>query len=127
MEILLLIPLFFIISITITTTMVYINDTSGTITIPKHTETTGTYNLILTSNLSDEVVLVENGGDISTNSLYYKFTLGNLSNLNVGEYTYTLYDALNNAVEQGLLTFGTFKRQIIVNNTFDKEKIQYNG
>lgn len=107
--------------------MVYINDTSGTITIPKHTETTGTYNLILTSNLSDEVVLVENGGDISTNSLYYKFTLGNLSNLNVGEYTYTLYDALGNAVEQGLLTFGTFKRQIIVNNTFDKEKIQYNG
>lgn len=108
--------------------MVYINDTSGTITIPKHTETTGTYNLTLTSNLSDDVVLVENSGNISTNSLYYKFTLNNLSNLNVGEYTYSLYDNTSKTiVEQGLLTFGTFERQIIVNNTFDKEKIQYNG
>ena len=99
--------------------MVYINDASGTITIPKHTDTTGTYTMILTSNLSDDVVLVENGGDISTNSLYYKFALNNLSGLNVGEYTYRLLD--------GSEMFGTFKRQVIVNNTFNKEKIQYNG
>ena len=107
--------------------MVYINDASGTITIPKHTDTTGTYTMILTSNLSDDVVLVENGGNISTNSLYYKFALGSLSNLNVGEYTYTLYDDSESVVEVGLLTFGTFKRQVIVNNTFDRKKIQYNG
>ena len=108
--------------------MVYINDTSGTITIPKHSQTTGTYKLTVSSNLSDEVVLVDNGGNISTNSLYYKFTLNNLSSLNVGEYTYRLYDnTLQSVVEQGLLTFGTFTRQIIVNNTFNKEKIQYNG
>lgn len=109
--------------------MVYINDTSGTITIPKHEEvvSVGGYTLILTSNLSDNVVLVENGGDISTNSLYYKFALHNLSTLNVGEYTYTLYDDSENVVEVGLLTFGTFKRQVIVNNTFDRKKIQYNG
>ena len=108
--------------------MVYINDLSGTITIPKQTETTGTYTLVLTSNLSDDVVLVENAGNISTNGLYYKFTLGSLSKLNVGEYTYSLYDnTLESVVEVGLLTFGTFKRQVIVNNTFNKEKIQYNG
>ena len=122
----LLIPLFFIKTITITT-MVYINDASGTITIPKHTNTTGTYTMILTSNLSDDVVLVENGGDISTNSLYYKFALNNLSGLNVGEYTYKLLDGSEIVVEEGLLMFGTFKRQVIVNNTFNKEKIQYNG
>lgn len=107
--------------------MVYINNNSGTITIPKHTITTGTYTLILSSNLSDEVVLVEDGGDISTNSLYYKFALDNLSFLNVGEYTYKLYDVDNNVIETGLLTFGNFERQVIVNNTFNKEKIQYNG
>lgn len=107
--------------------MVYINDASGTITIPKHTDTTGTYTMILTSNLSDDVVLVENGGDISTNSLYYKFALDNLSGLNVGEYTYTLYDDSERVVEVGLLTFGTFTRRVIVNNTFNNEKIQYNG
>lgn len=108
--------------------MVYINDASGTITIPKHTETTGKYKLTVTSNLSNEVVLVDDGGNISTNSLYYKFTLDNLNNLNVGEYTYRLYVGKPEViVEEGLLTFGTFERQIIVNNTFDKEKIQYNG
>lgn len=108
--------------------MVYINDTSGTITIPKHTVTTGDYTLTVTSNLSDDVVLVDGGSNISTNSLYYKFTLSNLSNLNVGEYTYKLYDnTIKDIVEEGLLTFGTFERQIIVNNTFNKEKIQYNG
>ena len=107
--------------------MVYINDASGTITIPKHTVTTGTYTMILTSNLSDDVVLAENGGDISTNSLYYKFALNNLSGLNVGEYTYKLLDGSEIVVEEGLLMFGTFKRQVIVNNTFDRKKIQYNG
>lgn len=109
--------------------MVYINDTSGTITIPKHMEVVSEsgYTMILTSNLSNNVVLVKNGGNISTNSLYYKFALNNLSSLNVGEYTYTLYDDSENVVEVGLLTFGTFKRQIIVNNTFDRKKIQYNG
>ncbi len=109
--------------------MVYINDTSGTITIPKHKDVISDsgYTMVLTSNLSDDVVLVENGGDISTNSLYYKFALNNLSNLNVGEYTYTLYDDSENVVEVGLLTFGTFERQVIVNNTFDRKKIQYNG
>lgn len=109
--------------------MVYINDTSGTITIPKHTDVLSEsgYTLILTSNLSNDIVLVDGGGDISTNGLYYKFALHNLDNLNVGEYTYTLYDDSENAVEVGLLTYGTFKRQIIVNNTFDREKIQYNG
>ena len=73
--------------------MVYINDTSGTITIPKHFDVASYsgYTLVLTSNLSDAVVLVKNGGDISTNSLYYNFALDNLSSLNVGEYTYKLY------------------------------------
>ena len=47
--------------------MVYINDTSGTITIPKHMETVSEsgYTMVLTSNLSNDVVLVKNGGDIS--------------------------------------------------------------
>lgn len=108
--------------------MVYINSNSGTITIPKHTNVLSEsgYTLILTSNLSDDVVLVENGGNISTNSLYYKFALYSLNGLNVGEYTYTLYDDSEQVVEVGLLTYGNFERQVIVNNTFNREKIQYN-
>lgn len=124
-----LIPLFFLISIT-TTTMVYINDTSGTINIPKHVDvfSASGYTLVLSSNLSDEVVIVDSGEDISTNTLYYKFALDDtIGYLNVGEYTYNLYDDSNLIIETGLLTFGEFKREIIVNNTFNKEKIQYNG
>lgn len=106
--------------------MVYINDASGTVSIPKHTDSCGTYTLVLTSNLSNSITLVENGSNISTNSLYYKFTLSNL-NLNVGEYTYTLYNEENNVLEIGLLVYGEFNRQVIVNNTTTKTKVQYNG
>lgn len=108
--------------------MVYINDLSGTVTIPKHIEYPDTtYTLVLASNLSNCVTLVNNGSNISTNSLYYKFTLDNL-HLNVGEYTYKLYGEDNsNVLETGLLVFGEYNRQVIVNNTTNKQKVQYNG
>ena len=105
--------------------MVYINETSGTVTIPKHTDTDGKYTLVLSSNLSNTVTIVENGSNISTNPLYYKFAIYNLNLLNVGEYTYTLHNSTE-VVETGLLTFGNFERTVIVNNT-TREKIQYNG
>lgn len=108
--------------------MVYINENSGTVSIPRHTFIpSDSYTLLLSSNLSDDVILVEDGGNISTNSLYYKFALDNLNQLNVGEYKYKLFDVLNNVIEEGLLMFGNFDRKVIVNNTFNKEKIQYNG
>ena len=107
--------------------MVYINENSGTISIPRHTfYSDGEYTLILTSNISNEVILVEDGNNISTNTLYYKFALGNLDTLNVGEYTYKLFDS-DGMIETGLLMFGNFNRVVTVNNTFNKEKIQYNG
>jgi len=108
--------------------MIYINENSGTINIPRHTFITdGDYTLVVSSNVSTDVILVENGSNISTNTLYYKFPIDNLELLNVGEYTYTLYDGSNHILEQGLLMFGNFNRTVIVNNTFNKEKIQYNG
>lgn len=107
--------------------MVYINENSGTISIPRHTfDDSDKYTLLISSNLSDDVILVENGGNISTNGLYYKFTLGSLDSLNVGEYTYNLYKDTK-VIETGLLMFGNFDRKPIVNNTFNREKKQYNG
>lgn len=107
--------------------MVYINENSGTISIPRHTfNTSGDYKLVVTSNISNDVILVEDGNNISTNTLYYKFALGSLTNLNVGEYTYKLY-VLNDVIETGLLTYGNFNRVVTVNNTFNNEKIQYYG
>lgn len=107
--------------------MIYINDTSGTITVPKHSDVYSSgYTVVLSSNLSNDVAIVENGSDISTNPLYYKFALNN-HNLNVGEYTYKLYGDSEDVLEIGLLTYGEFNREVIVNNTTVKEKIQYNG
>lgn len=106
--------------------MVYIHENSGSITIPRHTFTNSEgYDLILTSNLSNEVLLVENGNNISTNDLYYKFALNTLD-LNIGEYTYKLISD-DVVLETGLLTYGNYERLVIVNNTFNTNKIQYNG
>lgn len=107
--------------------MVYINDSSGTITLPKHISAVGDFTLILSSNMANDVTIVDGGKNISTNSLYYKFTLDNLNLLNVGEYTYVLRDESDNLIEEGLLMFGKLDREPIVNNTFKKTKIQYNG
>lgn len=107
--------------------MVYINENSGTISIPRHTfNSSGNYTLLVSSNLSDDVILVNNSGNISTNELYYKFALSDLSLLNVGEYTYKLYYDTK-VIETGLLMYGNFNREVIVNNTFNREKKQYNG
>ena len=107
--------------------MVYINDTSGTINIPKHTYVDASTFTLKLSNISGTIILVADGSDISTNTLYYKFALGNLNNLNVGEYTYTLYDDSEDMIETGLLTYGNYTREVIVNNTFNNERKQYNG
>ena len=107
--------------------MIYINENSGTINIPKHTSNNySEFTLKLYSNISDEVILVEDGANISTNSLYYKLTLDSLDGLNIGEYTYKLISD-DVVLETGLLVFGNYERQVIVNNTFNNEKIQYNG
>lgn len=107
--------------------MVYINETSGTINIPRHTfDSTGAFTLKV-SNISGTITLVDSGNDISTNTMYYKFALGSLASLNVGEYTYELFDGSHNMIETGLLTYGEYTRTVIVNNTFNNEKKQYNG
>lgn len=108
--------------------MVYINENSGTVTIPRHTQYTyGGYTLSISSNVSDTIDLVTDGNNISTNPLYYRFVLGSLDNISVGDYHYKLYDAENNLIESGLLSFGSYNREVTVNNTFNNQKIQYNG
>lgn len=107
--------------------MVYINSTSGSITLPRHTfRNSDYYTLLVQSNMSNKFTLVDEGQNISTNLLYYKFVLNDVS-LNTGEYTYKLYDSDDVVIETGLITYGDYIREVTVNNTFNKEKIQYNG
>lgn len=107
--------------------MVYITSISGSITLPRHTYDTATgYTLVLTGNMSSTVTLVDNGSNVSTNPLYYKFTIST-PDLNVGEYTYKLVGDDDQVLETGLVTYGEYKREVIVNTTSKNEKIQYNG
>lgn len=108
--------------------MIYINDLSSVISIPRHTDITAQYfTLILTSHLSNEYVIVENEVNISANPLYYKFPIST-DKLNVGEYEYKLISASSEIIECGLLVYGEFNDiDKVVNNTFSNDKIQYNG
>lgn len=108
--------------------MIYITGLSGSVSVPRHNNSRSSgYTLALSSNLAGEYTIVEDGEDVSTNPLYYKFQLGDLTSIPTGEYKYTLYDDYAKVLETGLLTFGEYRREVVVNNTFNKQKVQYNG
>lgn len=105
--------------------MIYLNENSGCISIPRHTFSDGYYTLVLTSNLTNEIILVDDKENISTNDSYYKFEI-TTDELTPGEYTYELY---NNEVviELGLITFGSYEKSRVEYDTFNPFKVQYNG
>lgn len=109
--------------------MIYISQFSGSVSVPRHSNAVATgYTLELSSNLVGDITIVEDGENVSTNPLYYKFELfGDLNRIPTGEYKYTLYDDYAKVLETGLLTFGEYRREVVVNNTFNKQKVQYNG
>lgn len=110
------------------TAMIYISELSGHIDIPRHGNTSSTgFTVELSSNLTGDITIVEDGENVSASPLFYRLALGDLSSLETGEYKYTLYGDYAQVLETGLLTFGDYRRTPVVNNTFNKQKIQYNG
>lgn len=108
--------------------MIYISELSGHIDIPRHGNTSSTgFTVELSSNLTGDITIVEDGENVSASPLFYRLALGDLSSLETGEYKYTLYGDYAQVLETGLLTFGDYRRTPVVNNTFNKQKIQYNG
>lgn len=111
--------------------MIYQSKHKTYINVPRHTfKVDGEYTLIISSPVADDVTIVDNGGNISTRPLYYKFNLDSqqLENIPEGEYTYKLYGRFNLCLETGLLVLGEYDSEDVVNNTFNIEtKIQYNG
>ena len=112
--------------------MIYQSKYKTYINVPRHTfKVDGEYTLIISSRVSDDVTIVENGGNISTKPLYYKFNLDTqqLQNLPDGEYNYKLIGGvLNTVLETGLLVLGNYDSEDVVNNTFNIEtRTQYNG
>ena len=113
--------------------MIYISKRKPVVNVPKHIfNTEGNYKLVISSPVTNDVIIVEDSGDISTHRLYYKFDLDSeqINSLSDGEFTYRLYDKYENIIETGLLAIGDYyvEDDDVVNNTFNIEsKIQYNG
>jgi hypothetical protein len=111
--------------------MIYLSKHKTYINVPRHSfKVDGEYTLTISSPVSDDVTIVENGGNISTKPLYYKFNLDSQQLLNIpdGEYTYKLIGKYNTVLEVGLIMIGTYDSEDVVNNTFNLEsKIQYHG
>lgn len=107
--------------------MVYIDKSSTTITIPRHTKAEdNTYSLVLSSSMSTTYTLVAEMGDTSINPFFYTFPLDNW-NIADGEYSYKLLNSEDVILETGLITVGSYDRTgVIVNNT-SNQKVQYNG
>lgn len=113
--------------------MIYLSKRKPVVNVPKHTFVAeGNYKLVISSPVTNDVTIVEDGGNISTHRLYYKFSLDSLQiqSLSDGEYTYRLYDKYDTVIETGLLVLGDYDGDDddVVNDTFNIEtKIQYNG
>ena len=111
--------------------MIYLSKQKTYINVPRHSfMVDGEYTLTISSPVSDDVTIVENGGNISTKPLYYKFNLDSQQLLDIpdGEYTYKLIGKYNTVLEVGLIMIGTYDSEDVVNNTFNLEsKIQYHG
>lgn len=106
--------------------MIYINENTDKIIIPRRSTFVGsTYTLVLSSHLTNDFVLVDNDVNYSSNSLFYEFHLTEPINLYVGEYEYVLYSTNSEVVERGLLVYGNYDKCDVVVNETKKEKIQY--
>lgn len=107
--------------------MIYINELSSVISIPKHSVTySDRFTVVLSSHLTNEFIIVNDEENISTNFLYYKFPITQLE-IPVGEYTYKVISPSSEVVETGLLVYGNYQRGDVVSNTFSKQIIQYEG
>lgn len=103
--------------------MVYLNEASDKITLPRYFEVNGEYTLILTNNLDKKVYTFDDLKDVSDLDYYYMFEIS-VSDMPTGEYNMTLKCG-EFVVLEGMVTIGTYQRQNTEythkNNTF----IQY--
>jgi hypothetical protein len=88
--------------------MVYLNKTSGSITLPKYYNVGGEYTLTLTNNLGKQVYTFDNLTDISELDYYYTFEIS-VSDMPTGEYNLSLKCG-DFEVLVGMVTIGDYKR-----------------
>lgn len=105
--------------------MIYINEQSTYIAIPKHLSGKIPYELTVKSPTLN-MVLATDVEDISEEPSYYIFTIDpSQTSLTVGEYEYSLRTEEGEEIEVGLLTYGDYKRSDIVQTDMPTQTIQF--
>lgn len=104
--------------------MVYINENSEYIVIPRHTKGTEkrAMSVFVTSPLSNRTEIVDGCNNTSDSPFYWKFTIDQYPPF-VGEYTYEIL-ANSEVIERGLLTYGDYKGDEIKSINHSKDNIQ---
>lgn len=104
--------------------MVYIDDKSQEIVIPKHVSAIGQFELVLENCLTHQTFTYSELENVSSSTLYYQFNLS--FSLPIGEYNYNLR-CDNNDIEIGLLTFGDYNRTEVAEYNTNKQYKAYEG
>lgn len=117
--------------------MIWINNNSDSIQIPKHTETNGeTYNLKLINDTTKKEYVFDHLYDRSDSALLYEFEFTPPALMDEGQYSYYLNGVIStesgdveNLTESGLLIFGNYQRQTDVSEFTPETNtiIQFNG
>lgn len=115
--------------------MIWINNSTEIIEIPKHSSATGNrYKIKLTNNITKKEYEFNVGLSVSDSALMYAFRV-NLPAMDDGEYIYELYaikivglEEQSTLIESGLLIYGNYQRSGV--SEFEPESntiVQYNG
>lgn len=120
--------------------MIWINDESETIQIPRHTGIAGdSYSLTLLNETTRQSFEFPNLSNISTDALLYEFEFVVDENMDEGQYSYMLYahtviddqgTEVSSMIESGLLIYGDYEREEDEVSEYDPEIntiIQFNG
>lgn len=92
--------------------MIFLNEQSQTIKIPRHERTSGGYYALnVTRNLTGEVREFDALDNTSETALFYEFAVDNWLSA-YGEYTYELSEDTGKVLEIGIIRYGDFTGEI---------------
>ena len=115
--------------------MIWINKNTTILEIPKHTSFIGErYGIKLKNVLTSNEYNFTAEMSASNSALLYKFQVGELPTMDVGEYEYELYafntiegQEVRTKIESGLLNYGDYTRETSQYEPEANTIIQYNG
>ena len=111
--------------------MVFINNSSTSIQIPKHNESIeGSLVLKITNNITGMEYEWEDLVDVSESPILYEFAFLPYNTMDEGEYSYGLFVVVNeneSLIESGLLVYGDYVRETSQYESDTNKIVQFDG